>query len=364
MKRVRFKLLLLVLILFLVYTIYPAPFINNTQFWTYTPFSMVCSINNILNFIISATSNILLVIVLLKKQRTPIFGSVNFLMILMCMADIIYTIFRLPLVMSNMWMPKLNSNADISLFMGFLGFSTSMFYGAAGISIAAFTLACLQRLFIITTQAVDYIGHKIKSLLVVLCIVYGGALFVVNVIWTDASQQTSLWNSILLVFFPVTLNFVVLATIVFFKEIRYRFNNDRNLNFVGLYLMYCLFFVCWVPFVTVSAVHLYLVNLASFSKVMYILPALFTMKSSLNLPMLMISDERLYQKCIDHLKTLFCKQKTSRRHEENNNDNELRMYTELQEFHLSASRINMYAEQQQEPLHVNQQPVGMVQYYV
>ena len=367
MKRVRFKLLFLVLIISLFYTIYPTPFISNSQFWTYTPFSIASTISNIVSFTTTVTSNILLVVVLLKKQRTPIFGSINFLVVLMCLADIIYTTFRLPLVISYTWIRTLSnrsdSNIDYNLYMGFLGFSTSMFYGGSGISMAAFTLACSQRLYLVTSQAVDYVGRKAKYLLLILCILYGGSLFSINVVWTDTSIQTHLWNSILLVFFPITVNLIVLATIVFYKTIRGRFYNDRNLNFVGLYVMYCSFFVCWVPFVTISAVHLYLVNLEDFSQLMYILPTLFSVKSALNLPLLVATDERLYEKCVDHVKTLFYKttSRRSRRHEENNNV--LRMYTELQDFHLSASRINMYnGQEQQQP--VNQRPEQMVQYYV
>ena len=363
MERVRFKLLFLLLVLLLIYTIFPAPFITNKQdYWTYTPFSIACTIGNSLIFITSITNNVLLVIILLKKHRTTIFGSINFLIVLMCVADITYTTFYLPFVVVYTWIRQFGTNINYDILISLVKFCTLVHYGAAGISVAAFTVACVQRLYIITSRAVDYVSGKIKCLLVVLCFAYGSVLFSTNDVWTDASDRSHLLNSIMVVFFPITLNFVVLAAMVFYKEVNGRFNNDRNLNFVGLYVVYCLFFVCWVPFFIIATVHMYNDDLFShihYGRLIYILPTLFTVKSPLNLPLLLCTDERLYKKCVELLQKWFCRGKQrSRRGEENNNGD---MYSELQEFHLSASRIDMYTEQQHT---TDDQTKELVQYYV
>ena len=293
--------------------------------------------------------------------------------------------------------------------MKFFGICSAFYYSAAGVSVASFTVACVQRLSIMIWRMTDHYtsSKKTRSVVVVSCLVYGSALFAINEKLTGASDLGHLLNSVFIVFFPVTVQFVVLAVAYFYKEVRSplrreasendivrTLNNNiedtqettssrrstrgrrgrHNLqlnNLSSFYAMFCLYFTCWVPFVTVSIVHMYDVGLIGYdhySRLLYVLPALFSIKSPLNLPLLLMvsgcnGDRALYNACVELLPR-FCRGKAGRHGfqsralddgEQNNNGQE---YSELQEFHLSASRVDMYSEQAED------QNATLVQYYV
>jgi len=352
----KYKVIVAVLLLCFLYTCFPVPFVLEDMFWNSLTFTVILTIGSCIILLSSIVNNALLITVLMN---TPgVFGSINYLMIAMAVGDMLYPTFYLPFVVAHSWLLQQKSwvNIDFELLLEFSRFSMATYYFLAGASVTSFSFACAQRLYTTVVRVFDYVAFKVKFMLVCCAIICGCVLFVVNQKFTDAETWVHLLLSIVIIFLPTFFNLVCLLVTGLYRVFRQKYSNKRNLNYSGLYFIYLSYTVCWLPMFTVSSLHFYHTRLEfeHYSKLAYILPTLFVVKSPLNLFVLLGCDKRLSKQFQLIWNGLFSKKRRQKqlhngwRGEMNNNNNvnceTPHTYSELKEFHLSASKIDMYTD--------------------
>ena len=340
------KIAFAVLLVIFIYTLFPAPLLQK-NFWSSKSFVALTTVSGIILFACSIGNNVLLVSIL-TKVRVP-FGSVNYLIIMMCIADILYPVCYLPLMLAHTWVMYTDVwlEINIDLFFDFWRFFTSAYYLAAGISASTFMLACAQRAYTIVIKKQDYVAFRYKFIAVCMSLAYGTALFVLNQEYTDYSGWIHLLDSIFIVFFPLTSNFISLAALIIYQNFVLRERtSSRNLNYVALYGLYVIYFVCFLPLSMAETLHLYMnhFDFEHYIRLQYILPILFILKSPMNLMVVASLDKRFMIK-LEEICNKMCCCKSNSFEPNNNAENEtFHMYSELQEFHLSQNRIDMYSD--------------------
>uniref|UniRef100_A0A7M5WJU8 Uncharacterized protein n=1 Tax=Clytia hemisphaerica TaxID=252671 RepID=A0A7M5WJU8_9CNID len=335
-----------VLLVIFIYTLFPAPLLQK-NFWSSKSFVALSTVSGVILFVCSIGNNILLVSIL-TKVRIP-FGSVNYLIIMMCIADIVYPVCYLPLMLGHTWIMYTDVwlEIDIELFFDYWRFFSSAYYLAAGVSASTFTLACAQRTYTIVIKKQDYIAFRYKFIAVCLSLAYGTILFVLNQEYTDFSEWVHLLDSIMIVFFPLTMSFILLATLIIYQNYVLRERvSSRNLNYVAIYGLYIIYFVCFLPLSMAETLHLYMnrVEFEHYVRLQYILPILFILKSPFNLMIVTSLDKRFMTKLEEIFSKVCCCQNYPREPNINAENETFHMYSELQEFHLSQNRIDMYSD--------------------
>lgn len=333
-----YKVYVVIFLLCCFYIIFPVPVILEPLFWIHMQFTWILTFGSTFICITTILNNVVLIKTLWNRRN--VFGSVNFLFIMMSIGDLGYPIFKLPFLVIYSWlMHKPLNNINLELLFNSSNVFTSVHYFLVGISITSFVLACSVRTYTILFKTTDRIDFKSKFTIGCFPIFIGFFLFIINQKFTDQKEWSNLVISVSVAYLPITISILILGIMCWYRFIQ-KYMDRKQLNYLSFNAILLLYVVTWVPMFTVSSINLYRqqIDLHHYSKLTYTFQILFLLKSPLNLLVFLQCDQRLYDQ-------VTISSRRRRGFGQGNVDEEIFCIgSEMKEFHLSESRIEMYAD--------------------
>lgn len=293
-------LVLLSLVCVSLYLACPLPFFLEPEFRTRMEFLYISTVGSSLLLLTSAVCNGLLCYVLSLDRGSEHQGPMNYLLVIMAVADSFVSCLHIPMSIFTIWVIDHRiewENFDENLFRKAVDMTDALKSGFASLSILSATMICLVRMYFTVRRSHSLVLPRPLKIVTMMapflislatCTTYYNCL---EEYWVHH------YDSLVTVYIPLFLMFIVLIVTYFLNEC-WRCRDDVMPRSI-VHAFFLCYLVLWTPWFTMDIMQEYCcsIQVEYYTKILHVTSVLFMVKCCLNLPIIVTLDARFQYAC-------------------------------------------------------------------